>query len=170
MNTKPITDAIGQVVDLMKADDIEVYYLHGHRLEISNRLDKMDKHKEKKYEKFPLIAFNEMNATPVRRGSLTEWTLNIAILAKTKDEYYSPDRDELVFKPILYPLYDEFIKYIGLSGLFMWDGRQDAPPHRPFNRKFFGISEKEGNVKYIFNEPLDGIELIDFKLTTLKNC
>jgi hypothetical protein len=166
-----ITEDIGKVIQAMKDDGIDVHYLHGHRLEISNRLDKMQKNPDKKYDKYPLIAFNEQyGALPVRRGSVTDWTLNIAILAETRKEYYSPDRDENVFKPTLWPLYEEFMKYLRESGLFFWSGRQEAPPHKPVPRKFFGITSNEGNVKYIFNDPLDAVELIELKLSQLKHC
>ena len=165
-----ITEDIGAVIEAMQDAGIDVHYIHGHRLEMSNRLDKMNKNPDKKYEKYPLIALNEMASVPERRGSITTWRLNIAILAKTKPEYYSPDRDENVFKPTLYPLYEQFLTYLKNSGLFFWPGAQSAPPHRPFERKYYGISSKEGNVKYIFNDPLDGIELIDLRVSQLKEC
>jgi hypothetical protein len=165
-----ITEDIGTIVTAMKNDGIDVHYLAGHRLEISSRLDKMVKNPEKKYEKYPLIAFNEQYKTiPVRRGTVIDWTLNIAILAKTKKEYYSEDRETNVFKPTLDPLYDSFIEYLVKSGLFFWTGRQAAPPHRPVKRKYFGITSPEGNVRYIFNDPLDAIELVDLKVSQIIN-
>jgi hypothetical protein len=172
-----ISEKIGAVVDAMNAANSTtvgwktVQYLPGHRLEISNRLDAQNKNPAKKYDKFPLIAFNEQYGSfPKRRGSITDWTLNIAILAETKSNYHSEERDENVFRPILYPLYEEFLKYLRESGYFFWSGRQSAPPHDPVPRKFFGITSKEGNVKYIFNDTLDAIELIDLKLSEFKNC
>lgn len=171
-----ITEDIGLVVQAMNDANSslegwrEVHYLHGHRLEISNRLDNMNKNPEKKYDKYPLIALNEQASKPKRRGSVTDWSLNIAILAETKTEYYSPDRDTNVFKPTLYPIYEMFLKYLRDSGLFFWSGRQEVPLHEPLERKFYGITSKEGNIKHIFNDTLDAIELIDLRVSQIETC
>jgi hypothetical protein len=162
-----ITEQIGTVVATMRNGGETPYYLFGHRLEISNRLVKKDSDSVEKYKKYPLVAFNEQyNTLPERRGNVLDWTLNIAILAPTKKEYWSKDRDINVFVPVLDPLYEDFLVKIRQSGLFFWTGDQDAPPHSAVRRKFFGITSNEGNVKYIFNDPLDAVELINLKLST----
>lgn len=161
-----IAEDIGTVVTLMQDGSEIPYYLYGHRLEISNRLSKKELSKVEKYKKYPLIALNEMhNPLPKRRGNVYDWRLNIAILAPTKVEYYSQDREEKVFQPTLDPLYESFITQIRNSGLFFWSGLQDAPPHEVVRRKFFGIPDKEGNIKFIFPDFLDAIEILNLELS-----
>lgn len=161
-----IENNIRTVVESIQDDNGSPFYLQGHKLEMSNRLSKKERNRAEKFRKYPLIAFNEMhNPLPERRGNVVDWRLNIAILARTKPEYWSEDRDSEVFEPILEPLYDKFIKALRDSGLFFWSGEQDAPPHEVVKRKYYGVTSPNGNKRFIFPDPLDAIELIDLELS-----
>lgn len=140
------------------------YYLYGHRIEIANRLLEKDKDIYFKDQKYPLIALR-MDIPEQVDGDVIHYTLNIAILAKTEKNYHSEERYEKVVVPILLPLYEEFMKRLRYAGIFMWTGNLKNPPHTKIDRLFWGITSSEGNTKYIFNDPLDGIEIVDLKLT-----
>lgn len=179
--TNVAVESIGKVIHAMqlmpdkgwlngKTDTNELpYYMYGHRLEIANRLLEKEQDKIFKYKKYPLIALRMDFPEDVYDG-LWHFDLNIVLLAFTDKNYNTEERYEKVFKPVLYPLYQAFLKQIKDSGLFMWDGAQNVPPHTKVDRPFWGIEEREKNSKYIFNDPLDGIELINLRLNQIVKC
>ncbi len=146
------------------------YYLYGHRTEISDRLLEKDQDKVQKYKKYPLIALKLDTPETVNEG-LWHYDLNIAILAYTDKNYNTEERYTNVFKPVLYPLYESFLKELRNAGMFMWPDEQEFPPHVKIDRPYWGTESKEGNVKQFFNDPLDAIELVNLKFSKrIKNC
>lgn len=145
------------------------FYMYGHRLEISNRLKDKNADSVYKYQKYPLIALRLDIAEPYVNG-ITELNLNIAILCFTQKGWNAEERMENIFKPVLYPMYYRFLKELRKSGLFFWQG-DSVPQHTKIDRPFWGIESTEGNTKYIFNDPLDAIEIVDLKIKkNFKNC
>lgn len=174
-----IVDDIEAVVNLMREDIIlnsDVHYMYGHKVEIANRLTLKDKDKVFKYQKYPLVAL-KMDFAETWNDAW-ELNLNIAIITKTKVESFVPKRYEEVFKPILYPLYESFMRQLKNAGLFSWSGEQEYPPHTKIDRPFWGtpddksINERRvsGNDKHVFNDPLDAIEILNLQINRNKNC
>lgn len=165
-----VVDDMGTVVAAMRAvDSLVPFYMYGHRLEISNRLLEKTKDKVLKYQKYPLVALR-MDIPETVKDGLWHYKLNIVIVAKTDPNYDTPERMQNVFRPVLYPLYEQLLQAIINSGLFMWEQGNDVPVHTKIDRPFWGITAKEGNTAYIFNDPLDGIEIIDLELTQRIKC
>jgi hypothetical protein len=167
--TNYVVDNIGTVVASMReVSDGPPYYMYGHKLEISNRLLEKDLNKEEKYKKYPLIALRLDTSEYINNG-IVDYNLNIAILEYTKSNYNAEERYQNVFKPILYPLYTEFINKLKLK--FYWPGNQKYPPHTKVDRPYWGTEAEQQNIKNIFNDPLDAIEIINLKISqTIKNC
>lgn len=138
------------------------YYMYGHRLEISNRLKEKNQDEIFKYQKYPLIALR-LDIPEEINGTVHEVSLNIAILEFTDRKYIAEERYENVFKPILYPLYENFLEEVEKAN-FM---NLDIPDHTKIDRPFWGITGSEGNQKHIFDDPLDAIEIVDLKLKLL---
>ncbi len=178
-----LVDEIEAVVVAMRSDpqviallnDVAIngqfpFYKYGHRLEIVNSLLEKDKDKVYKYQKYPLIALRmDFDEVP---GPLWDFTLNIAIVMLTDKNYSSQQRYERVFKPILYPLYEAFLRQLKDVGHFYWEGESlIIPPHTKTDRLFYGTTGAEGNDAYLFNDPLDAIELTNLKISKRdKNC
>lgn len=147
------------------------YYIYGHPLEVATRLLQKDKNKaEPKYPLFILVLdFPEKN----NNGEI-KYTLNIVIVASTKKERRAPERYSEVIIPVLYPLYEQFFTALKRSGLFRWQagtGGMDAPPHTKIDRPFYGYTGLNSNEKYIFNDPLDAIEITGLEIfSTQKKC
>lgn len=143
------------------------YFMAGHPVEISNRLlDKNNKGQE--YKKYPLIAL-KMDIEESFDEGLVDYNLNIAIFCYTDKNWNAEERIENVFKPVLAPLYDEFIKQLNYSGLFQWEGDSRVPPHKRILRPYWGNSQKNGNTEHMFSDPLDAIEIQNLKLKKLFN-
>jgi hypothetical protein len=146
---------------------LEPYYMYGHRREISNRLLMKDKDKVFKYQKYPLFALRLPSAETIE-DDIHQVSLNMAILGFTNKNYRANDRYDNVIHPILMPLYYEFLDKVKDSAYYMGQGR---PYHTRVDRLFYGIDALEGNEAYIFNDPLDGIELLDLEINLLDtNC
>lgn len=147
---------------------LEPFYMFGHRREISNRLLQKDKDKIYKSQKYPLFALRLPIIENVTFDNIHDVELNIAILAYTDKNYRAPERYENVIHPILMPLYFEFLEACKSSGEIMNTG---TPEHQKVDQLFWGVSETEGNTAYIFNDPLDAVEMLDFNIKIIdKNC
>lgn len=145
------------------------FYLYGHRLEISNTLKEMNTDKVRKFQKYPLIALRMDIPEPYSSG-IVELSLNIAILAYTDKNWDAEQRMINVFKPVLYPMYKRFMDELWKGGEFFWQGDK-VPDHTKIDRPFWGIEASEANTKYIFNDPLDAIEIMNLKIKkNFKNC
>ena len=146
---------------------LEPFCMYGHSREISNRLLLKDKDSVYKYQKYPLIALRLPVIEDVGQGGIHNVSLNIAILEFTDKNYSSPERYENVITPILMPLYLEFIEALNKNGQILNNGTFE---HDKIDRLFYGIDELEGNTSYIFNDPLDGIELQNLELKIINKC
>lgn len=166
-----IVDDIGAVVAAMReTGSNEPYYMYGHRLEVSNRLREKDLDMVYKYQKYPLVVLR-LDVPEERNAGMIDYSLNLAILNPTELKWNAEERYTNVFKPILIPLYELFIDKLKESGLFMWGLNLNDPKHDKIDRPFHGIAGPEGNVKYIFGDNLDCIEILGLEVKQrIKHC
>ncbi len=143
-------------------------YMYGHRLEISNRLMAKGKDPGKKDERYPLVALR-LDTDEDWGNELVEFNLNIAIVTYTKKEYISTQRMDNIFIPILYPLYESFKRNLPKGGFTWKSSKLKEPPHTKTDRLFYGTVGGEGNTGYIFQDPLDAIELTNLRISKLDN-
>lgn len=166
---RDITQDIGTVVNRMRDfQQIEgaPFYFFGSRLEISNRLIAMDKDPINKSKKYPLIMLRLDVPELVSDGVVT-YTLNIVMAAPTKKTYIAEQRMENVIRPVLMPMYESFFAELKKCRLFMWPyglGQGEKPKHTRIVRPFWGVTGPEGNQRYIFNDPLDAIEIFNLEV------
>lgn len=167
-----IVDDIGFVVGKMRDSSSSTpnvpYYLFGHRLEIANTLTEKE-NSQFKYQRYPLVALRLDIAEQNNKG-IIQVKLNMAVMTKTEQNYTAKQRYDNVFKPVLYPLYDSLIEALRTSGIFFWSGNLLVPAHTKLDRPYWGTQFEEGNVKNIFNDPIDAVELIDLTLNKKLNC
>src|SRR5574343_185211 len=160
-----IPDIIGQVVTAIQENG-KPYFMYGHRMEIANRLLEKDKDRIYKYQKYPLVALRLPITETISEG-IIEASLNIAFLEFTDKNYIASERYQNVISPVLFPIYSDFMTALR-------DHKEVLNvdlEYEKTDRLFWGVSEGEGNVKYIFNDPLDGIELTNLKIKILNlNC
>ncbi len=186
-----VVDDIGAVVALMRTDktlinaltvglpalddlgyrDWMPEYMFGHRVEIAAQLSLKDADNVFKYKKYPLVAL-KLDTSEQNDQGLINYTLNVALLMSTDRNWTAQERYTNVFKPVLYPMYESFLKQIKASGLFFWPAKDKLkrPKHTKIDRPYWGTPASEGNTANYFNDPLDAIELLDLKLTQTIKC
>ena len=182
MGMRVLVDDINTVVTAMRTDARVIalinnakinglfpFYMYGHRLEIANNLLTKNKDSTYKYQKYPLIALRMDFPETQNAGQLVEYTLNVAFLHFTQENYTAEKRYEHVIKPILYPLVEVFFEKLEESGLFVWEDTMQKPQHTKWDRPFYGVAGLEANEKYIFGDPLDAVELTDLRIRSTEN-
>ena len=169
-----IRQIVSDIVADMRLDGIyngeEPYFMAGHRMEIAQRLREKNADSVFKYQKYPLIALKLPAPAEIgtASGNIREFRLNIAFIEFTNKNYISDERLDNVINPILEPMYAHFIEKCLNSS---WVMENDTPPHTKIDRLFYGTEGNEGGEKYIFDDPLDAIELIDFRIRVIdKTC
>lgn len=169
-----IVDDIKTVVDAMKAGSIATnppFYQWGRRAEIAAILAAMDKQVDRKNQKYPVVAL--ILDTDEKVEALTQWDLTIVIATISKTTLTSKERYDTTIRPILVPLYEQFLQALKRSGLFSWTGStQHYPPHVRTIRPYWGTPSAEKNDRLILEDPLDAIEITDLKInsTNKPNC
>lgn len=177
-----IVDEIGLVVDKVSAkllaqlqvfdpDITGVHYQYGHPLEIIETLKQMDEAKDYKFRRYPFVGlFQDFPEEVGEVGFNSEPTLHLIIARFTQATYKAAQRYELNFKPVLYPIYLEFLEQLNFSKAFETYGVTNIQ-HTKIDRLYWGregLYKNEGN---IFNDFLDCIEIRNLKLKTyLNNC
>lgn len=173
MSDISISDQMRAIVEKM---DTELYhadtfpyhlnFLHGHPLEIVQVLQERLNSPDHKDSRFPLIAlFRDFKIT---KGKKTEAdivgdaSLNMIIAMQTDPLYRADQREALVFKPILYPIYNELLRQIKLSAHYSVN--YAGIDHDQTDRYYWGRTGLYGNTGNTFNDYLDAIEIENMKL------
>lgn len=170
---KVSTKLLPQLQAIPKSTITGVHYLYGHYNEIQRRLIEKGNSNTEQYNRYPLIAlFQDFS---IKKGSnqlgfYGEANLQFMILYHTKQDSYSETRMENVFKPILYPIYFEFLNQIKKTGKFHLYSDKGID-HEQIDRPNWGRIGSYGNDGYILGDVLDGIEIKNLILKTrLKIC
>lgn len=156
------TDSLIQTID----------YQHGHKKELIETLFQMDKSEEERELKYPLVYLVQDFAEERGKNASTyaEVSLNVIIAHHTNNQYKISDREEKVFKPVLYPIYDEFLNQLAKHSQ-IHDAHPTMIPHRKTDRSYWGRISVGGNDQNKLNDYLDAIEIENLKLKILfKNC
>jgi hypothetical protein len=146
-----------------------VHFEYGHYTDIQERLTA--KGKTAKFDRYPLVCLFEDFKIRHRKEGLTGVTdMKIIILHSSKNTITRQQREDNVFVPILYPIYEEFLNQLDISGNFMIYDKSRII-HDQINRPHWGDPAMYKNESYLFGDVLDGIELSNLQLETyLEPC
>jgi hypothetical protein len=177
MNSQPlyIVDEIGAIVTATDAVTFptlqkHINYMYGHPLEIQNRLQELTNSPDinDRNKKFPLIYLVEdiTERRGVDEGVYCNAVMNIFIINATEPTYTSEQREVNNFRPILIPIYQEFLNQL-MSPMQknVFIENPDRIRHTKINHKYWGRQGTEGNVKNIFNDYIDCIELQNLEVS-----
>jgi len=177
---KPIVEMIQDVVTAtsavvlptLTAEDANITflnYMYGHPVEVMNVLAEMERSEEYRAKKFPcIILFQDFTESMGTVGPhYTRATLNIAIAHATRPDIIASERYTSSFKPILYPIYEAFIKQIALYNRFEVRYRDVRNvEHQKIDRLFWGKNGTNTGNQGI--DYLDAIEIQNLTIT-IKN-
>jgi len=153
------------VQNVSDAMPMTVHFQQGHMLEIINAVKEMPGNDTDK--RYPLIAFQH-DVPEQETDNGIEFEVTLFIVNVTDPLSSSKQRSELVFKPILTPIYNEFVKQIVRSGYFDEHTElQVRKAHKRINHLFWGNSGVMGNEANIFGDAVDCIELKGLRLTAI---
>lgn len=142
-----------------------VHYEHGHPVEIVETLTQLSQAPDKRFDRYPIICLFQdfpetVSETP---GIDREVNLHLVIARATTPTLKAFQRYDLNFRPVLYPVYYEFLKQLAKSPAFTVKSA-DQIRHIKTDRLYWGregLFKNEGN---IFNDWIDCIELTNLKL------
>lgn len=167
-----IVDIIGDVVKavdtvLFPTLNKHIFYTYGRSIQILNKLQALNQGITTQNTKYPLFALFQ-DFPQQRGGNAYDCTvrfpkISIAMLTTSTDE--PPERYCKTFKPVLYPIYLEFLNQLVRHPNVVGDD-PGAIPHTQWDRPG---TQPEGSK---LNEYLDAIEIQDLQLTfkTVSKC
>lgn len=150
-----------QVID---ASITGVHYLYGHAVEIRRRLQLKSEGDESKFQKYPIIAlFGDFVEERLADGNIKA-KIQIIIGHHSEHQKYNEDRYNNIFKPILHPIYCEFIKQLmNMPNVVI--GYNYELKHQKIDRPHWGNPQQYGNDAYIFGDCLDAVEIRQLEIT-----
>lgn len=145
-----------------------IQYQYGHLKDVRERL-RAQSLANPSARRYPLIwLIEDFDIEHGKVGLTGVSNVRIMLLHNTSKAYTRQQREDLVILPILIPIYNEFFVQMRVIGTFMQYGPFD---HTEIKRPHWGNPEEWGNKGYLFDEPLDGIEISDLSLQIyLANC
>jgi hypothetical protein len=129
--------------------------------ELIETLFQADKSGEERFKKYPLVHLIQDIVT--ERGSDLGFygtpNLNIVFIHQTQQAFKTQERDDKVFKPVLWPLYVEFMEQLKRSAWIMdtWQVTGEFR-HRVIKRAFWGNRQLKSS-ENILNDYVDAIEI-----------
>ena len=158
MSYTALSDIIGKVVQSMNAEQ-KVYFLPGRRSEIAEILSAKSDNQKLKFEKYPLVCL--FLDDPIEKIGAVDRTVKVelAFVVESRHEWFTTDRIDMTFKPVLYPMVDLFFKYLRRSKNVkteIWEyNRRDA----------YGLQSSN-----ILNDYVDAVEILNLELKLYENC
>lgn len=178
-----IVDVIGEVVaktstklltQLQLVDPLitGIHYEYGHITDIRERITEKMKTTTNSVDISPMIILIEdFKVIKGRQVGITGITdMKIIILHYSKKDITRVQREVSVFRPVLWPIYNEILNQLRLDGRFsIYDVTKIQ--HDMIARPHWGDPGLYGNDAYLLDGIFDGIELSNLQLTTfLNNC
>jgi hypothetical protein len=172
-----VVDYIGEIVQktsekVKNVISSDVFYQFGHITEINNTFSSYSKTEEFRKQKYPAILLLQDFAEKMSIDQTieTQVRLQLLIVAASTQTDRAAERYIKVFKPVLYLIYEQFIKMLNK------DDRLNTPysgvPHEKIDRPLVSGAwvETTNGKANLFNDHLDAIEIRNLQLIILKTC
>ena len=142
-----------------------VWYEFGTKLEIIETLSQKSQGNVYKFKKYPLVClFTDIpHSVGNNTNDTAELRLNMAIIYGTKATFKAKDRLEKNFKPIIMPIYHEFLRQISLDGKVFLNASAIVNIRHTTQRKYYWGTQPIGG-ENAFNDFVDGLEIDNLEL------
>lgn len=164
--TEKVSDAILSDLQSVAPSIKGVFFEFGTPDELIETLTQKGKTTIGKDLKYPLIfLFVDVKEPRGYVGDYADLRLRIAIINFTSPTYKAKDRLEKNFKPIIMPVYYEFMRQIALSGnIFLGASNVENIKHTTIRRYFWGRESEGGSTANKLGDYVDGLEIENLEL------
>ena len=141
--------------------------------ELIETLFQADKSGDERFKKYPLVHLVQ-DISIERGGDIGFYgttNLTIVFIHQTQQNFKTDERDENVFKPVLWPIYYEFMEQLKRSAWITnpWQNTGEFR-HRVIKRAFWGNRQLKAS-ENILNDYVDAIEVQNLQLKiNYSNC
>lgn len=160
-----IAEKVDQKLFTRTEDPFHVWFDYGRYMEITRRLTEKQQGTNERSKRFPLIwlviPFDEEYGKTDQVCELSN--LQIILACQTEIDSTTPDRMVDNFIPRLYPIYEELINQIKLSGFFSEIGYNVA--HKKIDQPYWDGKDNSTQQANMFNDAIDAIQLKNIRLT-----
>jgi hypothetical protein len=156
-----IYEAIEAVVSGLTYNETEVSYIYGSPKEIQKRQVEWMNDTIMRSKRFPCVCLFTPVVGTVQLSGDTDYDCNMVFLAQTDKNYSTVQRLENVYKPILHPLVNDFLKALKASKYLSVDYEAGWEQSDVF---FSGENENT------LSAELDAVEIKKIKIKLFKNC
>lgn len=141
---------------------MQLHFQYGHAMVVQAALKKMEGSPTDQFQRFPMVWVNEDFPERGIQPGLSVVTPRITVLHRTSKDYTREQRQELVFKTILWPIVSELMQQIDDTGVLQTNY---LSPGTITERPHFGVEGVYGNGAYILDGAFDAIEITNKELT-----
>ena len=172
---KPVPTIISEIVSEVRSSvglkNGAPYFDFGTTNEVVNRLMEKTNSPDLYSKKYPLIwmLINDALEEDVQPKLATPRLfkdLTIIFCTETKSEYTSAERYEKTIMPILRPLYESFMYYLGKNQSLISDNYN----HGYYENLFWGRNGVYGREGNVFNDRIDAIIIDNLDLRVKQTC
>lgn len=144
-------------------------YMYSHPVEMAETLTELSKSPATNGLRYPLIAvLTDVIVNRDKQEYYGRTSLRVLIATESNKNYRADEREELSFKPVLLPLYYQFLEQIRKCGHFVIN-YDEGIPHEYTKRLYWGHNGLFGQSTDIdFKDYVDCIEITNLQLT-IKN-
>lgn len=156
-----------QILQAVDPSITGIHYEFGYPPEIAALVTQKDLARSTRNQKYPCIfLFLPIDETiSDELGIITAPDVRLAIVHQSQPEYTPRNRYDNVFKPVLYPIYMEFMNQMKSGGKFLFEG--PVIEHTKTDYPYYN-GERQANVA---NDFCDAIEINDLELKIyINNC
>lgn len=138
--------------------------------ELVETLAQADKSGTERFKKYPLghLVRDFAEERGLAPGIYADVSLTIFIIHQSECAYKVEDRESFVFKPVLYPIYYEFLNQLKKSK-WVKNGDTGTFRHTKIDHMFWGDHQLQTNSN-ILNDYVDSIEIRNLQLKILSSC
>ncbi len=156
-----VVSKVSDVFDDRTTDDFNVYFRYGIYQDVWKGINK-------DADVFPLIYLvMHIEETKDRRLDLfSEVTCDLFIAMPTQNDYTMAQREELIFFPRLYPIYEELFTQLKKSKWFI----SNAFPHKKIDRFYWGGNEVGTDTKNMWDRFIDAVQIKGLELKIKNIC
>lgn len=157
-----ITPTLQEVNDTIEG----VFFKFGTVRELNESLIQLGKTNDGSKKKYPLIyLFVDVREPSGFVGKYEDLRLRLAIINYTKPTFKAKERLEENFKPIIMPVYREFLRQLTLAGdMFLGATAVELIKHTAIRRYYWGEERQNSHDGNPFPDFIDGLEIDNLEL------